>query len=124
MNCIFCENKKAIIENSLAYVRMVDIGYEVVKGHALIMPHRHVDSFFEINEAERIAMFSLLDQIKIMLDEKHLPDGYNIGFNCGEVAGQTIMHAHMHIIPRYLGDVKEASKSGIEEGIALSMRIT
>jgi len=117
MKCLFCEDKNIIIENNLAYIRMVDEGYNVSKGHALAIPHRHVENFFDITKEEREAMFSLIDAFKKVSDEKYSPDGYNIGANCGKVAGQTVMHAHMHIIPRYIGDVKEASKSGIEKTI-------
>ena len=78
--------------------------YPVSKGHTLIIPRRHVASFFETTDEERLAMLKLLDEVKAMLDREHKPDGYNIGINYGVAAGQTVMHLHMHLIPRYKGD--------------------
>ena len=78
--------------------------YPVSKGHTLIIPRRHVASFFETTEEERHAMLKLLDEVKALLDSEHKPDGYNIGINNGPAAGQTVMHLHMHLIPRYAGD--------------------
>jgi diadenosine tetraphosphate (Ap4A) HIT family hydrolase len=63
-----------------------------------------VASFFETTDEERQAMLKLLDQVKAMLDREHKPDGYNIGINNGAAAGQTVMHLHIHVIPRYAGD--------------------
>jgi len=78
--------------------------YPVSKGHALIIPRRHVASFFETTEEERQAMLKLLDEVKAALDKEFKPDGYNIGINGGAAAGQTVMHLHIHLIPRYAGD--------------------
>ena len=78
--------------------------HPVSPGHTLIIPKRHVASFFETTEEERQAMLRLLDEAKVILDRKHRPDGYNIGINGGEAAGQTVMHLHIHLIPRYKGD--------------------
>ena len=78
--------------------------YPVSKGHALIIPRRHVASFFETTDEERRTMLKLLDEMKVLLDREHKPDGYNIGINNGPAAGQTVMHLHMHLIPRYAGD--------------------
>ena len=78
--------------------------YPVSKGHALIIPRRHVASFFETTDEERLAMLKLLDEVKAALDKEFKPDGYNIGINGGAAAGQTVMHLHIHLIPRYAGD--------------------
>jgi diadenosine tetraphosphate (Ap4A) HIT family hydrolase len=83
-------------------------GYPVSKGHTLIIPRRHVGSFFDCTEEERRALLSLLDQARALLDEQHHPDGYNIGINDGAAAGQTVMHLHIHLIPRYAGDCADA----------------
>ena len=107
--CLFCkwkeEKDKIIIENELAFARYDE--FAVSKGHMLFMTKRHIKDFFETTEEERIALFELMDKAKKLLDEKYNPDGYNIGMNCGEMAGQSVMHIHVHLIPRYKGDVQD-----------------
>lgn len=102
--CLFCAipREEILIEHLLALAKRD--GYPVSKGHTLIIPRRHVASFFETTDEERQAMLQLLDQMKARLDREHKPDGYNIGINNGPAAGQTVMHVHMHLIPRYSGD--------------------
>ena len=103
--CIFCKMKDYILENELAYA--IYDKYPVGKGHMLFIPKRHVKDFFDITKEEREAIFNLIDEGKKLLDEKYSPDSYNVGINCGEHAGQTIMHVHVHLIPRYIGDMKD-----------------
>ena len=103
--CIFCQMKGYILENELAYA--IYDKYPVGKGHMLFIPKRHVKDFFDITKEEREAIFELIDEGKKLLDEKYSPDSYNVGINCGEHAGQTIMHVHVHLIPRYIGDIKD-----------------
>ena len=74
-------------------------------GHALVIPKRHVSSFWETTAAEYADAFNLVGKVKDILQKKFEPQGFNIGVNCGEAAGQTIFHAHIHLIPRYTGDV-------------------
>lgn len=93
------------MENKLA-VAFYD-KFPVNEGHMLIIPKRHVSDYFYLNQEEICAVNELLFQCKEMLDEKYSPDGYNIGANCGVYAGQTIFHCHVHLIPRYKGDVDE-----------------
>jgi diadenosine tetraphosphate (Ap4A) HIT family hydrolase len=81
--------------------------HPLTQGHALVMPRRHVASFFDTTADERRQMFELLDEAKAMLDRAHRPDGYTIGINDGPAAGQTVMHVHLHVIPRYLEDVAD-----------------
>jgi len=81
--------------------------YPVSKGHTLIVPHRHVSDFFDLTLDERTAIFELVDKTKVLLDKEHQSDGYNIGINVGEAAGQTVWHVHVHVIPRYAGDMDE-----------------
>lgn len=80
-------------------------GFPVSPGHALIIPRRHVASFFDLTQDERQDMFNMVDEVKRILDDRFHPDGYNIGVNIGETAGQSIFHVHLHLIPRYSGDV-------------------
>ena len=102
--CLFCSvpRDEILIDGPIAMARIDN--HPVSPGHTLIIPKRHVASFFETTEEERAAMMKLLDEAKAVLDQKHKPDGYNIGINGGEAAGQTVMHLHIHLIPRYKGD--------------------
>lgn len=103
-NCPFCHPDIILFEHDLAYAKPDK--YPVNPGHLLIIPKRHIADFFLMTEAEKVAMLSLLDEAKHYLDGKHAPAGYNVGINVGEAAGQTILHVHMHLIPRYQGDTK------------------
>ena len=105
-NCPFCkvESEREIIASSLLSVAFYD-GFPVSPGHALIIPKRHVSSFFALSKEERQDLLNLADSVKRILEERYHPDGYNIGINVGEAAGQSIFHVHMHLIPRYQGDV-------------------
>jgi diadenosine tetraphosphate (Ap4A) HIT family hydrolase len=102
--CPFCypAQENLVADNTYAVARWD--GFPIAEGHTLIIPRRHVASFFECTIEERMAMISLLDVIKEKIDRLYNPDGYNIGLNNGEAAGQTVMHVHMHLIPRYAGD--------------------
>jgi diadenosine tetraphosphate (Ap4A) HIT family hydrolase len=101
---LFCRipREQILIDGPLAVAARDS--YPVSKGHTLIIPRRHVASFFETTEEERQAMLKLLDEAKAALDKELKPDGYNIGINGGAAAGQTVMHLHIHLIPRYAGD--------------------
>lgn len=104
VGCPFCNVSSPILENELAFV--IYDRYLVNPGHALVAPKRHVASFFQTTPYECMAMFSLLAEMRRRIDAEHGPDGYNVGVNVGEVAGQTVMHAHLHLIPRYRGDMQ------------------
>ena len=117
--CIFCQMKDYILENELAYA--IYDKYPVGKGHMLFIPKRHVKNFFDITKEEREAIFELIDEGKKLLDEKYSPDSYNVGINCGEHAGQTIMHVHVHLIPRYIGDIKDPT-GGVRGVIPYKMK--
>lgn len=81
--------------------------FPVSPGHTLVIPRRHVGSFFLLEPDERIALLALLDEAKRDLDAELHPDGFNIGINDGPAAGQTVAHVHIHLIPRYRGDVAD-----------------
>jgi diadenosine tetraphosphate (Ap4A) HIT family hydrolase len=104
-DCIFCNyNKSEIIaENQFAFAILDK--FPVNEGHTLIIPKRHFKNFFEADENEIKAIYSLMHEVKEMLDVQYEPAGYNIGVNVGYYAGQTVMHLHVHLIPRYKGDV-------------------
>ena len=102
MECIFCRIKDYVLGNELAYA-VFDV-MPVNKGHMLIIPKRHVQNYFEITAEEEAAMLDLLHKGQKLIEEKYHPDGYNFGVNCNRCAGQSVMHVHMHLIPRYEGD--------------------
>ena len=96
-------NEDRIIENEYAFA--IYDGFPVAKGHSLVVPKRQVKEIFELNKEEYESCFELVRKVKDLLITKFKPEGFNIGVNCGEVAGQTVFHAHIHVIPRYKGDV-------------------
>lgn len=104
-DCPFCDAGEPVLSNKLAYARYDK--YPVNKGHLLVVPFRHVSDFFDLTDDERCAVFVLVDDAKLLLDKKYKPDGYNIGINVGKAAGQTVWHVHVHVIPRYNGDMDE-----------------
>ncbi len=108
MDCIFC-NKK-LLESSIYsddYVYVLNDIYPVSEGHSLIITRRHVDNYFELNTGEKKSIDKALQYLKELFDEKYSPDGYNIGTNIGKAAGEVIHHVHIHLIPRYAGDMKD-----------------
>jgi diadenosine tetraphosphate (Ap4A) HIT family hydrolase len=107
-NCLFCEkiDDDKIIYQDSSWFAVYD-NYPVSKGHVLLIPKRHVKTYFELNYVELASVGVNIGIIKRILDKKYNPTGYNIGINCGESAGQTIPHCHIHIIPRYDGDVED-----------------
>lgn len=115
MYCVFCDylNKKHyLLDNEHAFA--IYDNYPVNKGHVLVMPKRHFPSYFDATPAEILAFNELIIGIKDLLDGELKPDGYNIGINIGESAGQTIFHLHIHVIPRYKGDV-ENPRGGVRK---------
>lgn len=103
VKCPFCKHKDLIYDSTF-WEAFYD-EYPVSKGHTLIVPHRHVSSFFDLTPNEVLSLDIAIQTIKNKLDNEYHPDGYNIGVNVGEAAGQTVQHCHIHIIPRYEGDV-------------------
>ncbi|MDB4193823.1 HIT family protein [Candidatus Pelagibacter sp.] len=117
--CLFCNSKHSgsVAENELAYASY-DI-YPVSEFHCLIIPKRHVEDYFDLSDEEVIACNNLIKQIKeeIILKD-HSVKGFNIGVNSGVIAGQSIMHCHIHVIPRREGDV-ENPQGGVRSVIPL-----
>lgn len=81
--------------------------YPVNKGHVLIIPKRHCGDYFELTDEEQSSCWKMVNKVKELLSERFNPDGFNVGINIGKVAGQTINHVHIHLIPRYKGDIDE-----------------
>lgn len=103
--CELCSRHEVLLENALAYVRHDN--NSLSRGHALVVPKRHVASFFEMTGEEQSAVLALLTEIQKSIQKRHSPDGYNIGVNVGKAGGQSRMHVHLHLIPRYAGDVPD-----------------
>jgi len=105
--CPFCSLAvdRLVLESEDAVV--IRDGFPVSPGHTLIIPRRHVASFFEITDTERNDLMSLLAAARADLDREFRPAGYNIGINDGTAAGQTVPHLHIHLIPRYTGDADD-----------------
>jgi diadenosine tetraphosphate (Ap4A) HIT family hydrolase len=106
-DCPFCNKEfknRVLIENS-TFCASYDL-YPVSPGHILLIPRRHVTSFFDLSKQEVEDFYDLLLLSRNKVMEEHSPEGFNIGINNGFVAGQTISHLHIHLIPRYKGDVQ------------------
>ena len=120
--CLFCTDPQGVIlQNELAY--SARDSYPVCPGHTVVIPKRHVASFFDLTPEEINACMELITEERKLLDQEFKPDGYNIGVNIGPTAGQSIFHAHIHIIPRYKGDV-ENPQGGVRHVIPRSAHYT
>ncbi len=105
--CLFCNKKKQKIIFSSELLFVVRDSYPVTKLHTLIIPHRHVSNFFDLNDKEFNDLNKILkSQRKSLLDLDKEISGFNVGVNAGKDAGQSIMHCHIHLIPRRKGDIK------------------
>jgi len=104
-DCLFCNPKPEVfLENALGYV--IFDKYPVTLGHSLIIPKKHTSDYFQTSLNEKISIQLLLEETQKILKEKYNPAGFNIGVNIGKTAGQTVNHVHIHLIPRYEGDVE------------------
>jgi diadenosine tetraphosphate (Ap4A) HIT family hydrolase len=105
-NCPFCHpDKERVTILSSANAFAIYDRFPVNPGHALIIPSRHCADYFDLSEEEQAACVKLLNNVKAVIEKEFKPDGFNIGINIGEYAGQTVPHVHIHLIPRYKGDV-------------------
>jgi diadenosine tetraphosphate (Ap4A) HIT family hydrolase len=104
-SCPLCQEEDVILRNDYAYVRRDN--FQLSRGHVLVVPIRHVAGYFDMTLEEKHAVVTLLDQAKALIESEHAPDGYNIGVNIGKAGGQSRMHVHVHLIPRYEGDVAD-----------------
>jgi diadenosine tetraphosphate (Ap4A) HIT family hydrolase len=121
-DCPFCTRivSSGIIAGNDLAAAFYD-SFPVSVGHTLIVPRRHVAGFFALTEEEQAAVWMLVTPVRRILEAEHVIDGFNIGINIGEAGGQTIPHAHLHVIPRYAGDVPDP-RGGIRCVIAAKAR--
>jgi len=103
-DCPFCAKREYVFENEHWYASY-DL-FPVSKGHILIIPRRHFNDYFQSTKEERLSFDDMLFEVKMYLDKVYIPDGYNVGFNVNEEGGQSVSHCHIHVIPRYKGDVE------------------
>ena len=108
--CPFCKPESAVLQNRLAYA-LYDRS-PVTPGHMLVIPWRHVSDWFETTDEERRDVLALTDEARALLLRDRQPDGFNLGVNVGQAAGQTVFHVHLHLIPRYEGDV-DSPRGGV-----------
>ena len=104
--CPFCEiDRESILDSELCF--SIYDKYPVNKGHILVIPKRHVGDYFQLQHDEVDSLWEMVQKAKVFLENKFNPQGFNVGFNVGHEAGQTIDHVHIHIIPRYTGDMED-----------------
>lgn len=105
--CPFCNPApdRIILETELV-LGLWD-GYAVSPGHALLVPRRHVDGWSAATPEEQVGLCKAIAEAQVAIANRYKPDGYNVGFNEGGAAGQTVPHLHIHVIPRYRGDVAD-----------------
>ena len=104
--CPFCiVEREKILETEMSFV--IYDGFPVNDGHALVIPKRHTANYFDLSLEEQKDCIELLNRVKGIVQAKYNPAGFNVGININEAAGQTVPHVHIHLIPRYEGDVEE-----------------
>ena len=108
MGCVFCDRLAAgdlEAENELAAA--FPDAFPLTRGHTLVVPRRHAADYFGLTPAEQTAMWRLVNTVRARIERELHPDGHNLGVNVGQAAGQTVGHVHIHLIPRYAGDVDD-----------------
>ena len=110
--CLFCHPKPEEIIAETEHALLIVDSFPVSPGHCLVIPKRHIQTYFDCTEEENKEFYELILHAKKHVDTLHAPDGYNIGCNNGLTAGQSVFHLHIHIIPRNKGDV-ENPKGGV-----------
>jgi len=106
-DCPFCAVNPECTSRETEHAVAVLDAFPVAEGHTLVVPRRHVGSVYELSAVEQDAIWTLVSRVREQLLTRLAPDGFNIGFNDGFAAGQTVPHAHVHVIPRWKGDVPD-----------------
>lgn len=113
-DCLFCRRVDLVYQGELTFISQDK--YPASPGHLLIIPNRHVPNYFDCTQEEIAELWDNVHRAKQMVDNEHKPDSYNIGINVSKVAGQSVPHTHIHLIPRYAGDVVDP-KGGVRNVI-------
>lgn len=113
--CPFCDVDRRLVAESDLAIAFED-KFPVSPGHMLVVPRRHVATYFGCTQQEKLALWDLVERVRDVVLAGRRPDGYNIGFNAGTAAGQTVFHAHIHVIPRYTGDVSDP-RGGVRHAV-------
>lgn len=121
-HCPFCQDESRKVIEKFKSVLAIEDKYPVTTGHLLVIPCRHTSDFFSMTNQERADAMKLLGRLKHLLQiNDPTIIGFNIGVNCGESAGQTVLHAHIHLIPRRIGD-SEDPRGGVRGVIPHKMK--
>src|SRR6056297_620262 len=107
MDCPFCELPQERVFYQDDLILCLWDAFPVSEGHALVITRRHVATWFDASEQEQAALVRGIEIARREIEKASQPDGYNVGFNAGEAAGQTVFHLHVHVIPRFRGDVED-----------------
>jgi diadenosine tetraphosphate (Ap4A) HIT family hydrolase len=110
--CPFCQLERSRIQFQNEHAAAFLDAFPVSAGHTLVVPKRHVASLFDLSQEEQVAVWRLVAVVRDKLKTEMAVDGFNVGVNDGQAAGQTVMHAHVHVIPRRIGDVAD-SRGGV-----------
>lgn len=116
MNCPFCNPPEEALLYENEHIRILIDSYPANRGHLLVVPKRHVENWKELKEEEKLAIMRGVELAINKLEKALKPDGFNVGANLGEVAGQTVAHLHIHVIPRYKGDTN-FPRGGIRKAV-------
>ena len=106
-DCPFCNVTSGEILTRTAVAVVVRDAFPISEGHTLVIPRRHVECIFDLSDSDQAELWQLVAQVRSALADQLSPDAFNVGINDGEAAGQTILHAHVHVIPRFRGDVSD-----------------
>jgi diadenosine tetraphosphate (Ap4A) HIT family hydrolase len=105
--CLFCQpDHTRIAFETDRFIGLWD-GFPVSPGHLLVIPRRHIPTWFDATAEEQVALLQGIEMARQEILRRHQPDGFNIGINIGAAAGQTVFHLHIHVIPRYTGDLPD-----------------
>ncbi|WP_456365563.1 HIT family protein [Thermococcus sp.] len=116
MKCPFCNPRRDNVVHEDGLIRIILDGYPASRGHLLVVPRRHVERWDELTGEEKAALIRGAEMAMKALKEALKPDGFNVGMNLGEAAGQTVPHLHVHVIPRWKGDCRKP-RGGIRKAV-------